>query len=133
MSTSCAAPHTTDAVYLCHRRDLVAGSGVVAWYNGHQIALFHLPARPGEADVTDPHENATDRGEALYALDNHDPFSGANVIGRGIIGHVNGEAVVASPIYKQHFRLRDGVCLEDPEKRLTTWPVCLRGDDVLLE
>ena len=113
-------------ITLCHRRDLVAHSGVVAWHDGHQIALFYLPGQPRDTDVPD-------RSEALYAVDNHDPFSGANVIGRGIVGDVGGERVVASPIYKQHFRLRDGVCLEDPEQRLTVWPVRLEGDEVILE
>ena len=37
-------------VRLCSRADLVAGSGIVAWHEGHQIALFYLPCRPGAAD-----------------------------------------------------------------------------------
>ena len=28
---------------LCSRADLVANSGVVAWHEGAQVALFHLP------------------------------------------------------------------------------------------
>ncbi|ETC99235.1 nitrite reductase small subunit NirD, partial [Asaia sp. SF2.1] len=55
------------------------------------------------------------------AIDNHDPFSKANVIGRGIIGDLKGEIVVASPLYKQHFRLRDGECLEDASVALRVW------------
>ena len=106
-------------VRLCSRADLVAGSGIVAWHDGHQIALFYLPRGP-EAD------------DELYALDNRDPFSGANVIGRGIIGDLKGELVVASPIYKQHFRLPDGQCLEDTTQRLRTWSVGWSGDDVVL-
>ncbi len=39
--------------------------------------------------------------------------SGANVLARGLVGDLNGQLVVASPIYKHHFRLEDGVCLED--------------------
>ncbi|ART62859.1 nitrite reductase small subunit NirD [Kushneria marisflavi] len=112
----------TDTHELCRIDDLVAWSGVVALHQGHQLALFYLP-------------RGCDRqsGAEIFALDNHDPFSGANVIGRGIIGDKDGEPVVASPIYKQHFRLRDGVCLEDPEQRLTVWPVRLKGDLVVLE
>ena len=111
-------------VRLCSRADLVAGSGIVAWHDGHQIALFYLPCRPEAADGADELE--------IYALDNRDPFSGANVIGRGIIGDLKGELVVASPIYKQHFRLRDGQCLEDADQRLRHWPVAFDGDDVVL-
>ncbi|MCV6901092.1 MAG: nitrite reductase small subunit NirD [Achromobacter xylosoxidans] len=100
---------------VCTRRDLVADSGVVALVDGRQVALFYLPAVAGET---------------LYALDNRDPKSGANVIGRGIVGHLAGELVVASPLYKQHFRLRDGACVEYPEQSLRAWPVRFNGDAV---
>ena len=69
-------------------------------------------------------------GRSLYAIDNHDPQSGANVIGRGLVGNIKGEMVVASPIYKQHFRLEDGSCLEYPQQRLRVWPVRLNGSVV---
>lgn len=101
---------------LCSRTDLVANSGVVAWHQGAQIALFYLPDAPD--------------GEQLYALENRDPKSGANVIGRGIIGHLKGDLVIASPLYKQHFRLRDGSCVEYPDQQLTTWPVRISGESV---
>ncbi|NWA27731.1 nitrite reductase small subunit NirD [Pseudomonas gingeri] len=101
---------------LCNRADLVADSGVVAWHEGAQVALFHLPFGAG--------------GEQVFAIDNCDPKSGANVIGRGIVGTLKGELVIASPLYKQHFRLADGVCIEYPEQRLRVWPVRLNGDQV---
>ncbi|MDY7565376.1 nitrite reductase small subunit NirD [Pseudomonas sp. RTC3] len=100
---------------LCSRQDLVANSGVVAWLDGAQVALFHLP---------------DSLGKTLYAIDNLDPKSGANVIGRGIVGNLKGELVIASPLYKQHFRLEDGSCLEYPEQSLRVWPVRLNGDAV---
>ncbi len=100
---------------VCTRRDLVADSGVVALVDGRQVGLFYLPAVAGET---------------LYAIDNRDPKSGANVIGRGIVGHLAGELVVTSPLYKQHFRLRDGVCVEYPEQSLRAWPVRFNGDAV---
>lgn len=100
---------------LCNRSDLVADSGVVAWHEGAQVALFHLP-------------HAGDK--TLFALDNRDPKSGANVIGRGILGSLKGDLVIASPLYKQHFRLEDGSCLEYPEQSLRVWPVRLNGDVV---
>ncbi len=101
---------------LCSRRDLVANSGVVAWLNGQQVALFHLPD--------------TDTGEQVFAIANKDPKSGANVIGRGLIGQLKGDLVIASPLYKQHFRLADGSCLEYPEQQLQVWPVRFNGDAV---
>lgn len=121
-------------VRLCSRADLVAGSGIVAWHEGHQIALFYLPCRPEAADGLPCRPGAADGADEpeIYALDNRDPFSGANVIGRGIVGDLKGELVVASPIYKQHFRLTDGQCLEDATRRLRTWSVGWDGDDVVL-
>jgi nitrite reductase (NADH) small subunit len=101
---------------LCSRRDLVANSGVVAWLDGLQVALFHLVG--------------ADLGERVYAVENRDPQSGANVIGRGIVGQWKGDLVVASPLYKQHYRLEDGSCVEYPEQRLRVWPARLNGDAV---
>ncbi len=119
MTTATAPLKTAPATEwraLCSRADLVANSGVVAWLDGEQVALFHLPQ--------------TAEGEKVFAIANKDPKSGANVIGRGIIGHLNGDYVIASPLYKQHFRLEDGTCQEYPEQRLKVWPVRLNGDAV---
>ncbi|MBK5000564.1 nitrite reductase small subunit NirD [Pseudomonas sp. S31] len=99
---------------VCQADDLVADSGVVVWLGGEQVALFYLP---GQA-------------QAVYALDNRDPRSGANVIGRGLVGSVQGELVVAAPLYKQHFSLESGQCLEDAGQRLRVWPVRLNGGAV---
>ncbi|KQZ91528.1 MULTISPECIES: nitrite reductase small subunit NirD [unclassified Pseudomonas] len=96
---------------VCSQQDLVSDSGVVVWLDGAQVALFYLPGA---------------EGKKLYAIDNHDPQSGANVIGRGLVGSIKGDLVVASPIYKQHFRLEDGSCLEYPQQRLRVWPVRLK-------
>lgn len=96
---------------LCSTADLVANSGVVALLEGQQVALFYLP----------------ESEQQVFAIGNCDPKSGANVIGRGIIGHLQGELVIASPLYKQHYRLRDGGCLEYPELNLPVWPVRLNG------
>jgi NAD(P)H-dependent nitrite reductase small subunit len=60
-------------------------------------------------------------GEEVFALENRDPFSGANVIARGLVGDLQGQLVVASPVYKQHFNLRSGRCLEDESVSLATW------------
>ncbi|CAI8898447.1 nitrite reductase small subunit NirD [Pseudomonas sp. IT-P176] len=103
---------------VCSQHDLVHNSGVVVWLDGAQVALFYLPQA---------------EGKTLYAIDNHDPQSGAYVIGRGLVGSLKGELVVASPLYKQHFRLEDGYCLEYPQQRLRVWPVRLEGGQVQVD
>ncbi|NVK41789.1 MAG: nitrite reductase small subunit NirD [Oceanospirillaceae bacterium] len=103
----------THWIPLCGKDDLIPGSGVCALVDNRQIALFYLP-----------------EDDQVYAIDNHDPIGGANVMSRGIVGSVGDEPVVASPLYKQHFSLVDGRCLEDDEVRLATWQVSL--DDELL-
>ena len=105
---------TTQWTALCAKSDLVENSGVAALLDGEQIALFYLP----------------NSEEQVFAVSNHDPFSNAYVLSRGIVGDLKGEWVVASPIYKQHFVLNSGVCQEDEEVKLKTWPVRLNGDTV---
>ncbi|HIQ44103.1 nitrite reductase small subunit NirD [Ectopseudomonas khazarica] len=112
-SNTARDPHA-DWRPLCRTADLVAGSGIVALAGGQQVALFYLP----------------DSEPQVFAIGNRDPKSGANVIGRGLVGHLGGDLVIASPLYKQHFRLRDGACLEYPEQHLPVWPVRLRGERV---
>ena len=61
--------------------------------------------------------------DRLWALHNVDPFSRASVLSRGIVGDVAGTPVVASPIFKQHFALDSGRCLEDSSVAVVTYPV----------
>lgn len=113
--------HTMAWQKVCTKADLVAFSGVAAWLETTQgpaqVAIFYLP---GE-------------GDELFALDHFDPFSNANVIARGIVGDLKGAAVVASPIYKQHFRLEDGQCLEDEHVKLRSWKIEFKGEEVWIE
>ena len=51
---------------------------------------------------------------SLHAVGNIDPFSGAAVMSRGIVGDRGGRACVQSPIKKQAFALRRRPCLDDP-------------------
>lgn len=60
---------------------------------------------------------------ALYGLSNLDPFSGAGVLSRGIVGDRNGVPVVVSPVYKQAFDLRTGACLDDDSVVVATYDV----------
>jgi nitrite reductase (NADH) small subunit len=101
---------------VCDRSDLVAGAGVCVLVGSEQVALFYVPG----AD------------SALYALSNRDPIGKANVLSRGILGDIDGQPVVASPLYKQHFNLATGVCLEDDEVRIPVYAARLDGDRVLI-
>ncbi|HEY3259629.1 MAG TPA: nitrite reductase small subunit NirD [Pseudonocardiaceae bacterium] len=62
-------------------------------------------------------------GDAVYAVHNIDPFTGAAVLSRGIVGDRAGVPTVASPLYKQVFDLTTGRCFDDPAVVLTTYPV----------
>lgn len=90
---------------VCRYDDLIPERGVAALVDGHPVALFRL------------HDGA------LYALSNLDPFSGASVLSRGIVGDRGGRATVASPIYKQAFELATGACLDDESVSVPTCPV----------
>ena len=59
----------------------------------------------------------------VYAIGNVDPFSGAAVLSRGIVGDRGGVPTVASPVYKQVFSLVTGVCLDDPSVCVPVYPV----------
>jgi nitrite reductase (NADH) large subunit len=79
--------------FVCEFDELLPDSGVAALIDGRQLAIFRV-------------------GQQVYALDNFDPHSAANVLSRGIVGDMQGELVVASPVYKHHFSLITGRCLE---------------------
>jgi NAD(P)H-dependent nitrite reductase small subunit len=87
---------------ICPVEDLVPGAGVCALVAGRQIAVFLVDGQ-------------------TYALDNFDPGSRANVLSRGLTGDLQNERVVASPIYKHHFALANGRCLEDPTFSVTSY------------
>lgn len=97
---------------ICTLGDLIPEIGVPALINGEQVALFLL------------------KDGRVCALSNFDPFSQANIMARGITGHLKGFDVVASPMYKQHFVLQTGVCLEDDSVSLKSYPVKIEGQDV---
>jgi nitrite reductase (NADH) small subunit len=82
---------------VCRLDQLTLDRGAAALVAGCQVALFRLSAT----------------GEVLV-VDNRDPFSGAQVLSRGIVGDADGVPKVASPVYKQAFDLRTGRCLDDP-------------------
>jgi nitrite reductase (NADH) large subunit len=88
---------------ICELEDIAPDTGVCASWGEAQVAVFRVD-------------------EQVYAIDNRDPASGANVLSRGLVGDLGGELVVASPIYKQHFSLLSGRCLEEPAYSVCTHP-----------
>ncbi|KMO82013.1 nitrite reductase small subunit NirD [Mycolicibacterium obuense] len=58
---------------------------------------------------------------SVHAVGNIDPFTGAAVMSRGIVGDRGGRATVQSPLKKQAFALDDGVCLDDPTYELPVY------------
>ena len=96
---------------VCRLDDIVPDTGVCALVGGEQVAVFRI-------------------GEEVFAIGNRDPFSGVNVLSRGIVGDLNGELVVASPVYKQHFSLLTGRCIEDASVSVPVYRAVLEGIDV---
>jgi nitrite reductase (NADH) small subunit len=96
---------TTYWTPVCSYTDLLPERGACALVDDHQIALFR-----------------TFDGE-LFAVGNRDPFSGAQVLSRGIVGTRAGEPSVASPMHKQVFSLVTGMCMDDPAVAVPTYPI----------
>jgi nitrite reductase (NADH) small subunit len=69
---------------------------------------------------------------AVHAVSNVDPFSGAAVLSRGIVGDRGGRAVVVSPIYKQAFDLGTGRCLDDDAVSVLVFAAQVRDGLVLV-
>ncbi|WP_264029737.1 nitrite reductase small subunit NirD [Cellulosimicrobium sp. SH8] len=110
---------TSDAVgweRVCLLRDLLVERGAAALVGGVQVALFRLP------------------DDTVRVVQQRDPYSGANVMSRGIVGTRGGVPTVAGPMYKQVFDLATGRCLEAAgyvpvqglAPDLATWPAEVR-------
>ena len=106
----------SQAISLCTLADLIPNSGICAELDGQQIALFYLP----------------NESPQLYALGNWDSIGKANVLSRGMVGDLDGRLVVASPMYKQHFDLLNGECLEDTGISVPAFTVSLVASHVML-
>ena len=96
---------------VCALDDILVNTGACALVDNRQVAVFRTR-------------------DGVYAMDNADPKGGANVLSRGIVGDLKGQVVVASPLYKHHYELATGRCLEEPEIYVPTHRVRLRGQRV---
>ena len=101
-------------VAVCRLEDLVVERGVTALVHGQAVAIFRT------------HE------DSVYALGNHDPFSGASVMARGIVGSRGEVPFVASPMHKRAFDLRTGRCLDDGAVAVPVYEVQVVDGTVLV-
>jgi nitrite reductase (NADH) small subunit len=99
-------------ISVCPYPHLEPERGVAALVCGAPVAVFRL------FDGT------------VRAISNVDPFTGASVLSRGIVGNRGEAPTVASPLHKQVYDLRTGVCLDNPDVRVPVYPVRLRDGQV---
>lgn len=99
-------------IRVCAVDDIEPERGVAALVHGEQVAVFR-----------------TFDG-SLYAIGNQDPFTGAYVLSRGIVGTRGDIPTVASPLHKQVFDLRTGACFDDESARVAAFPVRQRDGHV---
>jgi nitrite reductase (NADH) small subunit len=108
---------TTDTLNwtaVCAADDILPNTGVCALVAGQHVAIF----RVGQ--------------DQFFAIDNVDPKSNASVLSRGLVGNLGDRTVVASPLYKNHFDLRNGECLESPELSVRAHEVRIDSGRVLV-
>jgi nitrite reductase (NADH) small subunit len=99
---------------VCSVDDILPDTGVCALLEGRHVAVF----RVGQ--------------DRFHAIDNVDPKSGASVLARGLVGNLGERVVVASPLYKNHFDLATGECLEAPEQSVRAHAVKVDAGRVLV-
>ncbi|MFF2270832.1 nitrite reductase small subunit NirD [Agromyces sp. NPDC058136] len=87
----------------CGIEELEPGWGEVALHGERQIALVRLGA------------------EEVYAVDHHDPHTGAPVMARGIVGSRGERPTIASPLHKEVYDLGTGECFTDAALVLRTY------------
>lgn len=96
---------------VCRVEDLLPERGAAALVGEEQVAVFRL------------------LDDEVVAVQQRDPFSGANVLSRGIVGSAGDAVTLASPMYKQVWDLRTGACLDAAGKE----PQDLRTFDVVVD
>ena len=90
---------------------------VADWVDGVQVALVRT------------------HDDAVHAIANLDPYSGAQVIARGLVGTRGDIPTITSPMFKQVFDLRTGECLDaagDEPRALRTWSVTVVDGEVVV-
>ncbi len=103
-------------ISVCKETDLQPDSGICALVEGQQVAIFYMA-----------------KDNNVYAINNYDPIGKANVLSRGMIGDIKDEPVVASPLYKQHFSLLTGNCMEDDGLRVAVYEIRINRGQVEIQ
>lgn len=101
---------------VCEASQIVPDTGVCALIEGRQVAIFY-----------------SKRLDTHFAVDNYDPIGRASVLSRGMIGSIGERICVASPLYKQHFDLRTGECVEEPSVAINVYPLKLENDMIKVQ
>lgn len=99
-------------VAVCRLTDLVPERGAAALVGGDQVAVVRL------------------LDDTVLAVDQRDPFSGAHVMSRGLVGSRGDAPTLTSPMHKQVFDLRTGACLDaagEEPRHLRSWPARVVG------
>ncbi len=112
MTTATRTLHWTA---VCKAADILPDTGVCALVEGRHVAIFRVG-----------------RAHDFFAIDNVDPKAGASVLSRGLVGSIGERIVVASPLYKNHFDLKSGECIEAPEHSVRAHAVRVHEDRVLV-
>ncbi|MBR9727185.1 nitrite reductase small subunit NirD [Shewanella intestini] len=102
-------------VKICEASVLPQGSGIAAWVNETAVAIFDLG------------------NDGLYAVGNVDPATGVSVLARGLVCDIEGKLCVASPLYKHHYQLEDGVCIEDSNLSAMSFEIKKQHGQVLVK
>ena len=105
---------STDWTAVCRLEQIEVEGGVAALVDGLAVAIF----RTHDGNV--------------YAMSNYDPVACASVLARGIVGTRGEIPVVASPMHKQAYDLRTGLCLDDADVRVPTYDVRVEDGIVLV-
>ena len=106
---------TTTWVPTCEVTELEPGWGEVALLGRQQVALLRVAE------------------EEVYAVDHHDPHTGAPVMARGIVGSRGDRPTIASPLHKQVYDLGTGECFTDPNLFLQPFRTRVVGGFVEVE
>ena len=100
---------------VCELSDLIPDTGICVKLGSYQAAIFYVA-----------------QTKELFAIGNYDPLGNANVLSRGLISSIGERLTVASPLYKQHYDLRTGVCLENDSVSVPCFPLRVEGTQVQL-
>ncbi len=99
----------------CHIEDVPPEGGACVQYKNEQIALFNFSSK-----------------EEWFATQNLCPHKLQMSLSRGITGDKEGEPKVACPFHKKTFSLKSGLCLDDHQYAIKTYPVRVEEGEVYI-